>query len=225
MRKRVFLFCVIFLLNGKLFAQNWVPHIFPDFENKVGYIDSVTGETVVFWHFDSASPFQYGLATACYKGKWGCFNANGEIIVPFVFRYLRLINDSVAGVDYNKHIPNERYCFKGRHAYTIISGDINNPTPLYDYINISQSILENVMIIDSDLKRKALKDYQDEIVLKVLRQHVDLSSVKQNRLWNTFQVNFISFPVLGKIDHTSFIELRTGIHFQNKFILSGLSIS
>ncbi len=68
MRQKLLLIFTLFSIV-KSQAQNWIPHTFSEFDNKVGYIDSVSGETKVFWHFDSAKAFKYGLATACYQGK------------------------------------------------------------------------------------------------------------------------------------------------------------
>ncbi|MDI1235503.1 MAG: WG repeat-containing protein [bacterium] len=229
-----YLVLVRFLLSQLLFtsfftnshAQNWIPHTFSEFDNKVGYIDSLTGETKVFWHFDSAKAFKYGLATACYQGKWGCFNTKGEIIIPFAFSSLELISDSSAEVDYHNW-DNEVYFYKGKYKAMLLTLDTsikyNYTYTKLQFIYVSNSAFSSITFINSEAKQKALQILKDEIVLNTLRKKIYPSEMRAYTFWNSFQVSTFSFKSSGNGNGNG-IDLKTGVYYRQKFVLSGFNI-
>lgn len=225
MRKNLLLIFVFFIV-AKSQSQNWIPHTFSEFDNKVGYIDSVTGETKVFWHFDSAKAFKNGLALASYKGKWGYFNAKGVILIPFNFKSIEILDDSVAKVDYHSW-DNEVYFYKGKYKAMLLTLDttIKNSytyTKLH-FIYVSNSPLSAIAIIDSDAKQKALQILKDEIVLTNLRKKIYPSEMRANKFWNSFQGSIFSFSNSGN-DKRVGTNLKTGFYYRQKFILTGFNI-
>lgn len=199
-------------------AQNLKPQSFEEFNNKFAYIDSTNGDIKIYWHFDSARAFQYGIAAAKVKGKWGCIDENGNIIVPFCFRELRVVNDSIVQVDFYKDSKLEYYVYSGvfkNRLYYLLEYKY-----VYQTIETDVGKLKKVKLVNSDEMQTAIKSYRSEYAVKEIRNSNSNSYSAQNLIWNSIQISKVGTEV-----NAGFFEIKSGLYFRNKFLLTGISAS
>jgi|GEM_PF-5474204 len=209
---------IVFLTfwSANLSGQNWVPKQYSEFEGKFGYVDSVSGEATVFWHFDSARVFKYGLAAACYKGKWGCFDQSGNIVIPFRFASLHLVNDSMAHVDLKYIDHPEVYYFKGSLKNRLYGWDGFESS--WQALDLNKSRIQEILLIDSEFKQNAVRLLRNKQAKETLDSYSPGNNQRRDAVWNAFQ-----FTKTGAESKSGFAELKTGMYVRNKYLLSGIS--
>lgn len=212
------LLLVFVLFAYSVSAQNLVPQTFKEFNNKFGYVDSTNGDIKIYWHFDSAKTFKHGIAAAKVKGKWGCIDENGTVIVPFCFRELRVVNDSIVQVDFYKDVKLEYYVYSGvfkNRLYYLLDNKY-----VYQTIETDVGKIIKVDLIKSDEMQTAIKTYRSEYALKEIKNSSSASNSTQSILWNSIQVSKVATEV-----GAGFYEFKTGVYIRNKFLLTGISAS
>lgn len=215
--KSIFLMSLTFFFNS-IYSQNWQPKALGEFGGKYAYFDSSGNKIKVFWHFDDARPFKYGLATARVKGSWGAFDSSGVVLIPFNFSSVILVNDSMAKVDMVEAHDEEYFYFRGSlkgRLYFKTEGENN-----YDYVIVSKSKLQQVKIIDSDNEEKIVAKLMEEAEYKYMSSLMGSNHKQFNSLWNIYNLN-----TTGAESKSGNIEIKTGLLFRNKFILSGPVLS
>ncbi len=194
-------------------AQNLVPFQSADFDNKYGYVDTKTKKLKIFYHFEKAYPFSNNFALVQYGGKLGAIDTLGNIVIPIMFNYIKLIDKENAEVILRENDTAMIKIFNNYIQY-IKTGDKVFP---FRYFDSRNSKLKKAIVFNSDYELETLNKITKERIQKEVYNKLNYNTEKNNKLWHTFQGG-----VIDNQKRSGFIEFKTNMYFQNKNLLTGI---